>query len=329
MSNSERTAELLSKCSFEDRLQWRGEAKGAGQREAGGAGLVRQDGRERLGCGSADVGYGGVTGLPGGATRPRAEGSGWSAEGGVLAPPGGQARNGFAEEEGLPWGPWARGAALRTSGAPRAWPQTLPRLLGCHSVQGASLDQRGSVSPQRAVRLGRRGLSPRSCQRRLVPTRPEVPPQPPPRAALRPGAPLIGRCRSVARPARGLGAGAAEAAPARRLDAGARRRWRAIERGWCWPHGAAAAPGGPGGCGRGAARGYRRAESGAASRAQPRDLPPRQVRPSRGGEAAGRQAEWGLEQTQGGGRHADRRPSTFAGPSALAAALLRALAAAS
>lgn len=299
----------------------RGWGRGAGQTE---------DGRERLGCGSADVGYGGVTGLPGGATRPRAEGSSWRGEGGVWAPPGGQARNGFAEGEGLRGGLWARGAALHTSGAPRAWPQTLPRLLGCHLMQGASLDQRRSVSPQRAVRLGRRELTSRSCQRRLVPTRPEVPLQPTPQSALR---------SRVRRSLAGVGAWPgprgdwvqAQQRRRRRGDwtRGSRRRWRAIGRGWRWLHGAAAAPGGPGGCGRGPARGYRRAQSDAASRAQPRDLPPRQVRPSRGGEAAGRQAQWGLEQTQGSGRHADRRPLILAGRGALAAARLCALAAAS
>lgn len=47
-------------------MQGRGRLAKAGQTE---------DGRERLGRVSADVGYGGVTGLPGGATRPRAEGS--------------------------------------------------------------------------------------------------------------------------------------------------------------------------------------------------------------------------------------------------------------
>lgn len=67
---------------------------------------------------------------------------------------------------------------------------------------------------------------------------------------------------------------------------------------------AAAAPARPGGRGPGSARGHRCVEPDAARRAQPRDLPPRQVRPSGGGEAskAGSRARGARGWTKGGGQ---------------------------
>lgn len=91
----------------------------------------------------------------------------------------------------------------------------------------------------------------------------------------------------------------------------ARRDWTrggcgALSRRGQWElHGeAAAAPARPGGRGPGSARGHRCVEPDAARRAQPRDLPPRQVRPSGGGEAsrAGSRARWARGWTKGGGQ---------------------------